>query len=381
MALAIAPELLLALTGLNASQLQELLAKLPPQDLLELPKLAQHLEGAGHLTAYQAGHLAEGRGEGLLVGQYVVLDELGHGSMGMVYQVRHRIMRRKAALKVFTPDSADSENYTRFMREIQATAQLDHPHLIKAYEAGEYHGAYFLAMEYVDGQNLQEKTEREGPLPVPLALQCFMEAATGLGYAHGLGMVHRDVKPGNIMLGKDGRVRVLDLGLVKFLRGISNMATSLDGSVRGTAAYMSPEQAISIRYADHRSDIYSLGSSLFFVLTGRAMFPEKTVMQQLLAHQKKPAPSLLTLNSQIPPYLDQLYLQMVAKNPDERPQSMAEVVSGLKAILQGGKPRSLQPAAPTQALPATSELKTEPRGNQTTWRNLFPFWRDKPKDS
>src|SRR5204863_2672775 len=128
----------------------------------------------------------------------------------------------------------------RFMREIQATAQLDHPHLIKAYEAGEHHGAYFLAMEFVEGKNLQEKVEDEGRLPIAQALDCFIQAAAGLGYAHSLGMIHRDVKPGNIMLGDDGRVRVMDLGLVRFTKGFSSMSTSQDGTVRGTAAFMAP---------------------------------------------------------------------------------------------------------------------------------------------
>lgn len=373
MGLAIAPELMMSLTGLSGSQLKELLATFPPEDLKDTVRLSKHLEEAGCLTLYQSGHVSEGRGEGLLVGQYVVLNELGHGSMGMVYQVRHRIMGRMAALKVFTPESDESENYVRFMREIQATAQLDHPHLIKAYEAGTHHGAYFLAMELVDGQNLQEKVERNGPQSLELTLQCFSEAATGLGYAHGLGMVHRDVKPGNIMLGRDGRVRVLDLGLVKFTRGVTSMAASLDGTVRGTAAYMSPEQAISIRNADHRSDIYSLGSSLYFVLTGQPMFPEKTVMQQLIAHQKKPAPSLLALRSDLPGYLDQFYLKMVAKDPNQRIQSMAEVVSGLQAISKGNAPPTFRPPSVPAFSPEDPKTETRDNSTMTSWKRLFPF--------
>jgi serine/threonine protein kinase len=377
MGVAFAPELLMALTGLSGSQLKELLATFPPEDLDDGIQLSKYMEEAGALTPYQAGHLSEGRGEGLLVGQYVVLSELGHGSMGMVYKVRHRIMGRQAALKVFTPDTDESENYNRFMREIQATAQLDHPNLIKAYEAGEHHGSYFLAMELVEGQNLQEKVEKEGPQSLKLALRCFIEAANGLGYAHGLGMVHRDVKPGNIMLGCDDRIRVLDLGLVKFTRGFSSMATSMDGTVRGTAAYMSPEQAISIRNADHRSDIYSLGSALYFVLTGQPMFQEKTVMQQLLAHQKKPAPSLLTYRPDLSPYIDQLYQLMVAKDPSKRLQSMAEVKSSLYSILNGTVPPTLRTAS-NAGLPAPPQVET--KENVSAWKRLFPFWRDKPKD-
>jgi eukaryotic-like serine/threonine-protein kinase len=255
MGLALAPELLVALTGVPAKQLKTFLSPLPPETLRDLRQLANLLEEHQFLTAYQANHVREGRAGGLIVGQYVVLNELGHGSVGMVYKSRHRLMGRLAALKVFTPEHNDVENHKRFLREIQATAQLDHPHLVKAYEAGEHQGAYFLAMEYVEGKDLHAKVDAHGPMPIEPALECFMQAAAGIGFAHSLGMVHRDVKPANIMLGADGRVRVLDLGLVRFLKGFSGMATSLDGSVRGTAAFMAPEQAMSIRNADHRSDI------------------------------------------------------------------------------------------------------------------------------
>jgi serine/threonine protein kinase len=377
MSLPIAPDVLVALTGQPSATLKQWVVTLHRDELADIAIFSQKLQEQGWLTAYQAGHLAEGRGEGLIVGQYVVLDELGHGSVGMVYKVRHRIMGRQAALKVFTPESEESENYTRFMREIQATAQLDHPNIIKAYEAGEHHGAYFLAMELVDGQNLQEKVDKNGPIPWQLAVKCHLDASVGLGYAHSLGMIHRDVKPGNIMLGHDGRVRVLDLGLVKFTRGLSNLAASMDGTVRGTAAYMAPEQGISIRNADHRSDIYSLGSSLYFTITGQPMFTEKTVMQQLLAHQKKLAPSI----PNVPDFLNQLYLRMVAKNPAERLQSMAEVMSGLQAIAQGATPPTLRPQSKTSLsnAPVAAAKRDAVKEGCTTWKRLLPFWgREKP---
>lgn len=382
MSVPLSNELLVALSGQPAAKLLAWTANLPDDKVDDIDWVCKQLHEAGFLTPYQAGHVAEGRGEGLVVGQYVVLDELGHGSVGMVYKVRHRFMGRLAALKVFTPDSDESENHARFMREIQATAQLDHPNLIKAYEAGEHHGAYFLAMELVDGENLQSKVEKQGPLPIELALRCHLEASVGLGYAHSLGMVHRDVKPGNIMLGRDGRVRVLDLGLVKFTRGFSSMATSMDGTVRGTAAYMAPEQALSIRNADHRSDIYSLGSSLYFSLTGQPMYPEKSVMQQLLAHQKKAIPTIAAQLPHVPPHLDQLYQRMVAKDPAQRLQSMAEVMTGLQAVTQGTTPPIFKP----QSRPGISLSPPKPSvkdASSTGWKRLFPFWREKPasKDS
>lgn len=366
----VSAELLAALTGQSAGAVQELLSTLPAEHRKNVEIVANRLEEKGWLTPYQAGHFSAGRGDALLVGQNVVLDELGHGSMGMVYKVRHRIMGRMAALKVFVPEADGSENHARFLREIQATAQLDHPNIIKAYEAGEHHGSYFLSMELIDGKNVQEIVEREGPIPVEQSLHIYLEAAKGLAHAHSLGMVHRDVKPGNIMVSRTGKVKVLDLGLVKFLKGISNMASSLDGTVRGTAAYMSPEQAISIRHADHRSDIYSLGCSLYFTLTSKPMFTEKTIMHQLLAHQKKPAPSLLATLPDLPFSIEKLYQRMVAKEQADRFQSMDDVVACLKAIQSGSE----LPTVSNATSSATEEQQDPP---SSPWKRMFSFWREK----
>jgi eukaryotic-like serine/threonine-protein kinase len=372
MGLALAPELLVALTGQPAKQLKTFLSPLPPETLRDPGKLADILEEHDLLTPYQAVHVREGRGAGLIVGQYVVLDEIGHGSVGMVYKSRHRLMERLAALKVFTPERNDHENLKRFLREIQATAQLDHPHLVKAYEAGEHQGAYFLAMEYVEGKDLHDTVDREGPFSLDRALDCFVQAAAGLGYAHGLGMVHRDVKPANIMLGADGRVRVLDLGLVRFIKGFSSMATSLDGSVRGTAAFMAPEQAVSIRNADHRSDIYALGSSLYFALTSQPMFEEKALMQQLLAHQRRPAPRLRAARPDLPESVERLYQLMVAKDPALRPQSMAQVIEGLRAAAKG-QPLPPDLDASADALPVAPPDPGKDPPSTPVWKRIFPF--------
>jgi serine/threonine-protein kinase len=377
MRVAISPDLLVALTGQSRSQLKELLSTQPASCLENAESLCAWLQGQGLLTKYQAEHAVADRGEGLIVGQYVVLDELGHGSVGMVYKARHRLMGRLSALKVFTSDDQDSENHKRFLREIQATAQLDHPHLVKAYEAGEHVGAYYLAIEYVEGENLQKRVETQGAMPLAQALPCFIQAASGLGYAHSLGMVHRDVKPANIMLGNDGRVLVLDLGLVRLTSGCSSMFNSIDGSVRGTAAFMAPEQALSIRDADHRSDIYGLGASLFYVLTGQVMFQEKVIMQQLVAHQKKPAPPLRQFLPAAPAELDQVYFRMVAKNPDDRFQSMVDVVQSLEAIVQG-KPLpfsvELAPRQPSSSTgDSTEETVIKDPLTPSGWRRFLPF--------
>jgi serine/threonine protein kinase len=376
MRVALTSDLLVALTGQPRSRIKDLLSSQPEQTLEQLAPLCRWLAGQGWLTEYQAQHAAAGRAESLLVGQYVILGELGHGSMGMVYKARHRLMERLSALKVFTPDEPDCENLQRFMREIQATAQLDHPNLVKAYEAGEHQGSYYLAMELVDGENLQQRVERTGRLDWQEGLAYLAQAAAGLDYAHELGMIHRDVKPGNVMVGPEGKVLVLDLGLVRFMKDVVSMTSSVDGSLRGTAAYMAPEQALSIRNADHRSDIYSLGSTLFFILAGRPMFEEKVMMQQLLAHQNKPAPAIRDFCPDLPPDLEQMYYRMVAKAPQDRYQAMHDVVMRFQAILQG----QLIPESPLWVHPETMSAGIAPASqdppSQSTWRRLFPFWRD-----
>jgi serine/threonine protein kinase len=296
----------------------------------------------GELKTGQLQILLKGSSCPLVLGSYEVLDELdelGAGGMGQVYRALHREMLREVAIKTLKKvAAAGSDSAQRFQREVQAAARLVHPNVVVAHDAGEASGVRYLAMEIVEGADLSSVVRNSGTMTVSLAVDCICQAATGLGYAHENGVVHRDVKPGNLLLSNDGVVKVLDLGLARF-QGSEIDATTHENEpltsanmVMGTADYMSPEQATSTRAADERSDIYSLGCTLHFLLTGRPVFPASTVWQTLSYHQEKDVPSLFELREDVPSELDSVFQKMLAKKLTDRFQSMAEVRAALQEI-------------------------------------------------
>lgn len=304
--------------------------------------LARELINRGKLTRYQAGVLARGKSKGLILGKYELLEKVGQGGMGMVFRARHRHMGREVALKILPPSSTKSpEALQRFQREVRTAAQLNHENIVIAYDADQDSGVHFLVMEFVDGNDLGQVVKRNGPLPVDQAVECILQSARGLEYAHGRGVVHRDIKPSNLLLGRNGKVKILDLGLARLDDTFTgnNEADRSDltstGTVMGTIDYMSPEQALNSKHADHRSDIYSLGCTLHFLLTGKAAFSGDTIMEKLVAHREQPAPSLAEVRSEIPAGLDAIFQSMVAKKPDQRYQSMGELIADLLTIASG----------------------------------------------
>ena len=301
-------------------------------------ELARALVRAGKLTPYQASAANQGKTKGLVIGNYFVLDKLGAGGMGVVFKAKHRRLGRVVALKILPPSFArDRELLLRFRREVDAAARLKHPNVIAAVDADEDRGVHFLAMDYVDGRDLERLVSDRGPLPVGQALDCVIQAARGLEAAHSAGIIHRDIKPGNLMLDGSGTVRVLDLGLARFVEASNpfNQATGRSltqaGSYMGTVDYMAPEQAEDSRRVDGRADIYSLGCTLYFLLTGKPPFDAPNVLKALMAHQERPAPSLQAARRDVPEALEEIYQAMMAKKPRDRPSSMAEVVRRLEA--------------------------------------------------
>ncbi|HEX5443740.1 MAG TPA: bifunctional serine/threonine-protein kinase/formylglycine-generating enzyme family protein [Pirellulales bacterium] len=348
---------LLASRLLTTAELRALERALPPRS--RRPEaLADALIAAGKLTAYQAAEIDQGRGRCLLLGNYVLLDTLGAGGMGRVFKARHRRLERIVALKTLSEQAAaDDESIARFRREAWAVAQLAHPNIVAAYDADEADGIHFLVMEFVDGPNLSDLVRRRGPLPIDEAARYTLDAARGLSYAHAQGFVHRDVKPSNLVLDASGLVKLLDLGLARSATAPNTGAElTLAGDVVGTAEYMAPEQAFDTRSVDARADIYSLGATIYRLVTGELMYRAETPLRLIAAHREQPIPLLSARRDDVPRWLETLYKKMVAKEPDDRPQTMDEVVSALDKR----RSPSRRKAARTAADDSLSGLSAQP---------------------
>ncbi len=298
--------------------------------------LARELIRRDWLTPYQANQLLLGKGENLVLGPYRLLERLGTGAMGEVFKARHLRMNRLVALKIIHKDLLDSDKtLERFAREARAAAQLTHPNIVVVHDADQVGDVHFLAMEYIDGPDLARLVRRNGPMPVGLACELARQAALALQHAFEHGVIHRDVKPGNLMVVRAGPrepwvVRILDFGLARFesdseCRG---RLTQL-GHIVGTVDYIAPEQAENARTADTRSDIYSLGCSLFYLLTGHPPFPGDDLVEKVTARLREEAPPIRAVRGDVPAGLERVLMRMLARDPARRYQTPAEVVAAL----------------------------------------------------
>jgi serine/threonine protein kinase len=305
--------------------------------------LARELVRRGWLTPYQVNQLFQGRGTSLLLGSYVLLDRLGEGGMGTVFKARHRKMGRLVALKAVRPERLSSADaIRRFHREIQAVARLSHPNIVLAFDADEANGIHFFTMEYIEGRDLARTVREDGPLDVARACDYIRQAALGLQHAHEQGMVHRDIKPHNLLVTGKGVVKLLDMGLALLTPAADAETTSLsslthEGTVMGTPDFMAPEQSLSTRKVDIRADLYALGCTLYFLLTRRPPFPGGTLGDKIARHLAEDPLPVEQLRPEVPPAVAAVIRKLMAKNPDGRYATPDETASALTHALQGGK--------------------------------------------
>lgn len=300
-------------------------------------QIAEALVEEGYLTRFQADRLLEGNARGLVIDGYRVQEVLGRGGMGWVYIAEEKETHWRVALKVLPDEAkADAGALARFRLEAEAGIRLNHPNIVRTYKLGQYEDIYgpihYVAMELVRGVNLFEFMLMKKRLEIGQACDIVMQAALGLAYAHGQGLIHRDIKPENLLVCCDGSVKILDFGLAMVDEHDEefSMAMIFGQNRLGTADYISPEQYLDSYRVDQRADIYSLGCTLYFALTGNVPFPYDTPTKKLRAHLRKRPTPVETLRPDVPPRVAQIVAKMMAKRPENRVQTAEEVAKLLQ---------------------------------------------------
>jgi serine/threonine-protein kinase len=314
--------------------------------------IASSLTKAGLLTEWQSEKLLQGKHKGFYLGKYKLLNHIGTGGMGSVYLAEHNVMRHRVAIKLLPQHMASQSSYLeRFHQEARASAKLNHPNMVRAIDVDTDNDYTYLVMDYVDGSDLQAIVSRKGPLDYTTAANYIRQAAEGLHYAHEVGLIHRDVKPANLLVDKEGVVKILDMGLARFADDSqASLTKEYDQKMIGTVDYLAPEQALDSHAVDRRADIYSLGCTLYFLLSGDAPFPQGTIPQRLMAHQKEEPADIRKNRPDAPEALLAIRAKMMAKSADDRYQTGAEVVEALSEFLGdregSGGTATATPAAP-----------------------------------
>jgi serine/threonine protein kinase len=329
------PELIqnLAESGLmSLEEITKIHESLRSLELRTADEFAKELVKLEHLTKLQAAAVLKGKTKNLVFGEYVVLEKVGSGGMGQVFRAKHKQSGKIVALKVLSADAVKNRRLIeRFKKEAKAASRLKHPNVVRAYEAGKINRIRYLVMEYVDGENMLERVKRKGPLPIDEVIHCVLHAARGLEYAHGKNIIHRDIKPSNLLRDKrNGRIKVLDMGLARVDDGEEEdedaIRLTIPGQMLGTARFMAPEQIEDARKSDIPSDVYSLACTMYYLLRGKAPYSGETIAHTLMAHVSAPVPNLCKKRKDVPAWLGEIFTKMMAKSPDDRYQTMGDLV-------------------------------------------------------
>lgn len=319
---------------MDREELTRAIEGLPPTDRAKT--IARHLVEKGRLTKFQAEKLLSGRTDGFILGQYRVLEELGRGGMGRVYKAVHQTMGRFVAIKLLAPDLTKTDRAVDlFQREVKAAAKLNHPNIVISFDANKSGERYFLVMEFVDGPNLSQLVRDQGPLPIDQACEYIRQAAIGLDYAHDQGVIHRDVKPSNLLVQQSNtgpQVKILDFGLALVTAGQGPGGENIVGTAQtalGTPDYVSPEQARNQYNVDGRSDLYSLGCTFYYLLTGETPFPGGTALEKMIRHGQEAPVAVQTKRPDVPDAVAAIVHKLLAKNPKWRHQKASELAAEL----------------------------------------------------
>lgn len=337
-------------------------------ETLDSLKLAQKLLDEKLLTPWQCDRLKEGRHKGFVLGKYKLLGLIGTGGMSSVYLAEHVLMQRRVAIKVLPQSRVDDSSYlARFRREAQAVAALDHKNIVRAYDIDNDRNIHYIVMEYVEGRDLQTIVKNDGPLDYDTAADYIRQSAEGLEHAHQANLIHRDIKPANLLVDPRGTVKILDMGLARFTDEQHNTSLTRmhDENVLGTADYLAPEQAKDSHTSDHRADIYSLGCTLYYLLTGHPPFHDGTLAQRILKHQTQPPPSIYEDRPDAPKPLVEVCMRMMAKQPAARFQTAGEVARVLTKWLES-RGNKIDASSPTMIGRAPSGATPPPRRSAST---------------
>jgi serine/threonine protein kinase len=344
---------------LNRDQLQAALKDVPREQRDDAQALADHLIRTGKLSRFQASKLLKGMGLGLVLGPFQLLTPIGRGGMGTVFLARDARTRQLVALKVLPPRRARLEERTlaRFRREMVMSQKVTHPHLAWTYEVGDVRGVHYIAMEFIPGKSLSRVVGEEGPLPLARAARLMVEVARALAHVHQQGLIHRDIKPSNIQVTPKHHAKVLDLGLAIFQGEVveDHMVVGGRGYIVGTMDYISPEQTTDPCKVDARSDLYSLGCTLYFALTGQRPFPGGTSIEKVQRHRAEEPTPIETLRPDLPAEFVRLLNSLMSKDPAQRPASAREAADALSVWAREDPPEPPDPD-PSEVVELAGEL-------------------------